>query len=613
MREAYLDNSATTRCFPEVVELMNKIYLEEYGNPSSMHHKGVEAEKHITQAAKILAQILKVNERNLVFTSCGTESDNIAIIGGALANMRRGRHLITSMIEHPAVTESMKYLESQGFEVTYLPVDEYGIVSPDLVEEAVRDDTILVSIMHTNNEIGAVEPIKEIAKRINAKNPSALFHVDAVQGFGKAQIYPKKWGVDLLSVSGHKIHAPKGTGFLYIGDKVKVKNLMFGGGQQNGMRSGTQNVAGIAAMGLAAQMLYQDFDASIDRLYGLRELFLEQVKDIPDLRVNGPKGKKCAPHIISLTVPGVRAEVLLHALEEKGVYVSAGSACASNKPHTSATLEAIRLPRAYLDNTVRISLSEMTTEEDILRGASQAFQGGWNKVKLYFMLGQPTETEEDRRAIAHLAEKIAELYYDTVPKENRSGRCMITISTSFFVPKPFTPFQWAAMFTPEDYLTFAHTVNNEVKASLNHKSIRYNWHEAYGTVLEGLLARGDRRVSRVIEAAYRKGALFDAWTEHWDWNRWVEAMEETGIDLSFYTRRQREEDELFPWDFIDAGPSKRFLLEEWHKAMRAEVTLNCHKKCSACGAAKFGCGVCFDYHAERSGAKTSEAGGSGMI
>ena len=210
MREAYLDNSATTRCFPEVVELMNKIYLEEYGNPSSMHHKGVEAEKYITQAKKSLAQILKVNERNLVFTSCGTESDNIAIIGGALANMRRGRHLVTSMIEHPAVTESMKYLESQGFEVTYLPVDEYGIVSPDLVEEAVRDDTILVSIMHTNNEIGAVEPIKEIAKRINAKNPSALFHVDAVQGFGKAQIYPKKWGVDLLSVSGHKIHAPKG-------------------------------------------------------------------------------------------------------------------------------------------------------------------------------------------------------------------------------------------------------------------------------------------------------------------------------------------------------------------------------------------------------------------
>ena len=370
MREAYLDNSATTRCFPEVVELMNKIYLEEYGNPSSMHHKGVEAERQIAEAKKTLAQILKVSEKNLLFTSCGTESDNIAIIGGAMANMRKGRRLITTKIEHPAVLESMKYLESQGFEVTYLPVDEYGIVSPELVEEAVRDDTILVSVMHTNNEIGAVEPIQEIAKRIKAKNPSVLFHVDAVQGFGKAQIYPRKWGIDLLSASGHKIHAPKGTGFLYIGDKVKVKNLIYGGGQQGGMRSGTENVAGVAAMGLAAKMLYQDFDKSIDRLYGLREKLLVEIADIPDLRVNGPKGRECAPHIISLTVPGVRAEVLLHALEERGVYVSSGSACASNKPHTSATLEAIGLPRPYLDNTIRISFSEMTTEEDILQAST---------------------------------------------------------------------------------------------------------------------------------------------------------------------------------------------------------------------------------------------------
>ena len=243
---------------------------------------------------------------------------------------------------------------------------------------------------------------------------------------------------------------------------------------------------------------------------------------------------------------------------------------------------------------MRDVINKGLTEEDILRGAEQAFTGGWNKVKLYFMLGQPTETEEDRRAIARLAEKIAELYYDTVPKEKRNGRCMITISTSFFVPKPFTPFQWAVMFTPEDYLTFAHTVNEEVKASLNHKSMRYNWHEAYGTVLEGLLARGDRRVAPAIESAYRKGALFDAWTEHWDWNRWVDAMEETGIDLYFYTRRQRTEDELLPWDFIDAGPSKRFLLDEWHKALGGRITPNCHMECSSCGAAKFGCGVCFN-------------------
>ena len=254
---------------------------------------------------------------------------------------------------------------------------------------------------------------------------------------------------------------------------------------------------------------------------------------------------------------------------------------------------------------MRDVINKGLTEDDILKGAADAFRGGWNKVKLYFMLGQPTETEEDRKDIARLAEKIAGLYYDTVPKERRNGKCMITISTSFFVPKPFTPFQWATMFTPEDYLTFARTVNEEVKASLNHKSIRYNWHEAYVTVLEGLLARGDRRVSKTIEAAYRKGALFDAWTEHWDWMRWVEAMEESGIDLYFYTRRQRGEDELLPWDFIDAGPSKKFLLDEWHRALRAQVTPNCHQTCSSCGAAKFGCGVCFN---QEDGQKTLRAG-----
>ena len=370
MREAYLDNSATTRCFPEVAELMTKIYLEDYGNPSSMHHKGVEAEKYITEAKRTLSRILKVGEKNLIFTSCGTESDNIAIIGGALANCRKGRHLITTRIEHPAVLEAMKYLESMDFEVTYLPVDESGVVAPESVEEAVREDTILVSIMHTNNEIGSVQPIEEIARRIKRKNPSVLFHVDAVQGFGKARIYPAKWGVDLLAVSGHKIHAPKGIGFLYIGDKVKVKNLIYGGGQQNGMRSGTENVAGIAAMGLAAKMLYQDLDAEIGKLYDLRELFIKEVSDIPEVKINGPQGREGAPHIISVTVPGVRAEVLLHALEDKGVYVSSGSACATNRPHLSGTLEAIRLPRPYLDSTIRISLSGMNTEEDILQATS---------------------------------------------------------------------------------------------------------------------------------------------------------------------------------------------------------------------------------------------------
>ena len=240
---------------------------------------------------------------------------------------------------------------------------------------------------------------------------------------------------------------------------------------------------------------------------------------------------------------------------------------------------------------LRDVINKGLTEEDILRGAGDAFRGGWNKVKLYFMLGQPTETEEDRKAIAHLAEKIAETYYE-IPKDQRIGKCTITISTSFFVPKPFTPFQWAPMFTPGDYLGFASTVNREVKEMLNHKSIRYNWHEAYVTVLEGLFARGDRRVSSCIAAAYRSGALFDAWTEYWDWNRWLKAMEETGIDLFFYTRRTRKEDELFPWDFIDAGVSRNFLLKEWQRALEGQVTPNCRQKCSGCGAARYGGGVC---------------------
>lgn len=369
MREAYLDNSATTRVFPEVVELMNTIYLEEYGNPSSMHHKGVEAERRISQARHTLAQILKVSDRNLIFTSCGTESDNIAIIGGALANQRQGKHLITTRIEHPAVLESMNYLESIGFEVTYLPVDHNGVVDPKTVEDAVRDDTILVSIMHTNNEIGAREPVAEIGERIKRKNPHTLFHVDAVQGFGKAQIYPRRMHIDMLAVSGHKIHGPKGVGFLYLGDKVKVRNLIFGGGQQGGLRSGTENVAGIAGMALAAQMLYEHFDAQIDHLYTLKEMFLREISDIPDLRINGRTDRESAPQIVSVTVPGVRAEVLLHALEEKKVYVSSGSACSSNRPHLSQTLIAIGLPGEYLDSTIRISLSAMTTEEDIHQAA----------------------------------------------------------------------------------------------------------------------------------------------------------------------------------------------------------------------------------------------------
>ena len=379
MREIYLDNSATTRCFPEVAERMSRIYLEDYGNPSSMHHKGVESEKYVREARRTLAGILKAGERDIVFTSCGTEADNMAILGGAEAACRRGKHLITTQIEHPAVLEAMRHLEKQGYEVTYLPVDGLGLVDPEAVAAAVREDTILVSVMHTNNEIGAVQPVAEIGRRIKEKNPKTLFHVDAVQGFGKAQILPKRMKIDLLSASGHKIHAPKGIGLLYIAPGVRVLPLLYGGGQQGGLRSGTENVAGIAGMALAARMLYKDLEGDNARLAAMRDHLRSGLTEIENVTVNGPAGQEnaapgtAAPHILSVTVPGVRAEVLLHALEDRGIYVSSGSACSSNHPHPSDTLQAIGASRDALDSTVRLSLSVMNTEEE-MEEAVQAFR-----------------------------------------------------------------------------------------------------------------------------------------------------------------------------------------------------------------------------------------------
>ncbi len=240
---------------------------------------------------------------------------------------------------------------------------------------------------------------------------------------------------------------------------------------------------------------------------------------------------------------------------------------------------------------LRDVINKGLTEEVILQGADEAFHGGWNKVKLYFMLGLPTETEEDRKEIAHLAEKIAEKYYE-IPKDQRNGKCQITVSTSFFVPKPFTPLQWASMFQPGDYLGFAKTVNHEIKEMLNQKSIRYNWHHADVTLLEGVFARGDRRIADVILEAYRLGALYDAWTEYWDYDRWLQAFENAGVDMDFYTMRERGLDEILPWDFIRVGVTKEFLKKEWQKAHEESVTPNCREKCSGCGAAAYRGGVC---------------------
>lgn len=370
-RDIYLDNSATTRCFPEAAALMNEIFLEDYGNPSSMHHRGVTAERRVLEAKKTLAGLLKVKEKNLYFTSCGTESDNLAIIGGALAAQRRGRHLITTRIEHPAVLEAVKYLEAQGFEITYLGVDRDGLVSAEEAAAAMRPDTILVSVMHTNNEIGSVQPIEEIGRAVKAVNPRVLFHVDAVQGFGKSLILPKRMHIDLLAASGHKIHGPKGVGLLYVADGVRLEPLLHGGGQQGGMRSGTENVPGIAGMALAAKLLCGNLDEDRQRLFAMKNRLIDRLREIPDIEFNGRTDETAAPHILSVRVRGVRAEVLLHALEDKGIYVSSGSACSSNHPRPSETLAAIGTPASEMDNSIRMSLSVMNTMEE-MDAAAQA-------------------------------------------------------------------------------------------------------------------------------------------------------------------------------------------------------------------------------------------------
>lgn len=364
--EVYLDNSATTRVFPEVAELMTKIMLKDYGNPSSMHFKGVQAEQYVKHAKEQIARLLKVNEKEIIFTSGGTEADNLALVGAAMANRRNGMHLITTRIEHPAVLKTMEYLEQQGFRVTYLPVDGTGRVRMEDLQKSIRPDTILVSIMHTNNEIGAVEPIAEIGALIKKINPRTLFHVDAVQGFGKFRIYPKKMYIDMLSVSGHKIHGPKGIGFLFVGEKVKLHPVVHGGGQQGGIRSGTENVPAIAGLGLASVKIYETLEEDTERMYRLREKLIQGVADIGNIQVNGCPGREGAPHVVSISFRGVRSEVLLHALEDKGICVSAGSACAAKHPRPSETLKAIGVERSLLESTLRFSLSLFTTEEEIV-------------------------------------------------------------------------------------------------------------------------------------------------------------------------------------------------------------------------------------------------------
>lgn len=374
--EAYLDNAATTKVSSSVKDIMVEALEINYGNPSSMHRKGIEAENYIKEAKDIIAKTIKVDPKEIIFTSGGTESNNFALIGAALANARSGKHIITTRFEHPSVHNPLLALEDMGFRISFIPVDHNGLIDMEYLLNEICDETIIVSIMYVNNEVGAIQDIASIAKQIKNKKSDIIFHVDAIQGFGKFKIYPKRENIDMMSVSGHKIHGPKGSGFLYIKDKLKIKPILHGGGQQKGYRSGTENVPAIAGLAQAVQEIYENHDEKVAKLYELKQHFIEEVSSIEDTTVNAifadqsdlsleERIRKTAPHVVSVSFAGIRSEVLLHALEDKGVYVSAGSACASNHPSLSGSLQAIGLEGTLLESTLRFSFSVNTTMEEI--------------------------------------------------------------------------------------------------------------------------------------------------------------------------------------------------------------------------------------------------------
>ena len=362
--EVYLDNSATTRVYPETAELMMTILTEDFGNPSSMHKCGVTAEHYVRDAQADAAKSIHALPEEILFTSGGTESNNEALMGTALARKRTGMHILSTNVEHPSVGAALDFLEKEGFLVTRLPVNADGIVTPEQVTEALRPDTILVSVMMVNNEIGSIFPIEGIAKAVHKKNPKTYVHTDAIQAYGKLPINVSKLNVDLLSVSAHKLHGPKGVGFLYVRKGLLLRPIIYGGGQQKGMRSGTENVPGIAGFASAIRRSVLDqkvLEQRNERIAGLRDRLIAGLTALPEVFSHSFG----APHIASISFTGVRAEVMLHSLESEGIYVSAGSACSSNKKRESSVLKAIDLPAEQRESTLRFSFSEENTEEEV--------------------------------------------------------------------------------------------------------------------------------------------------------------------------------------------------------------------------------------------------------
>ncbi len=365
MEEIYFDNSATTKPSDAVVEIVNRSMREDWGNPSAMHTKGVEAEHFLKDSAKTIADILKVSDQEIYFTSGGTESNNWALMGAAYANRRRGNKILTTQMEHPAVREPLYFLKELGFEVEEIGVDEHGVLDLESLKAHLGPDVILVSTMFVNNEVGAVVPVEETAKLVHELAPNALYHVDAIQAFGKYRIYPKRMGIDLMSVSGHKFHGPKGSGFLYISRQAKVHPLILGGGQMNGQRSGTENTAAIAGIGVAAKEAYTDFDAKTAHLYALKKRLTDGLNAMEDVKIHGMSVEEGAPHIVNAAFLGVGAEVLLHTLEDEHIYISAGSACSTHKRAGSPTLTAMHVPAKEMASSVRFSFCDDNTEEEV--------------------------------------------------------------------------------------------------------------------------------------------------------------------------------------------------------------------------------------------------------
>lgn len=361
----YLDNSATTPVLPAIAAVMHKMLVENYGNPSSLHGLGIAAEKALAHARRQVAGLIGARPSEVYFTSGGTEANNWAVWGISRARRRQGNHIITTAVEHPSLLAACRRLEAEGYEVTYLPVDPRGIIRPADLEAALRDDTILVSVMSVNNETGALQPVEEVARLVQSKS-RAVLHVDHIQGYGKIPLNCQQPGIDLISLSAHKIHGPKGTGALYIKEGLRLEPLLVGGDQEAGRRAGTENTAGIAAFGLAAELAAAHMEERVARMREIKiELATRLLESIPGARINGPPPEEGAPHILNVSFPGVRAEVLVHMLEQRGIYVSTGSACHSRKQEASHVLKALHLERWRLEGAIRISLGALNTPDEV--------------------------------------------------------------------------------------------------------------------------------------------------------------------------------------------------------------------------------------------------------